>query len=242
VNNFVGFMASISSGVIVSLVTLWLAARQRTREERLAKLQRREAILAGIGRELQWNRTAVRDLEIRNAHYMIGDLKTVAFERYGTELATIELTDEGSRIVGGAQDLHVSAFARRHRKLRGVPSSPRPIAGSPTTRPEARLPNACLQVMRAIFDVSMLHARARSGRAHHHRVRRPNPRELPEHVDRSGRHAAVRCPPEPKQPKIRLFKEHTGKWVRTRRHSLCALPRTRDYVGETSEPGDPGRL
>ena len=30
-----------------------------------------------------------------------------------------ELTDEGSRIVGGAQDLHVSAFARRHRKLRG---------------------------------------------------------------------------------------------------------------------------
>ena len=89
VNNFVGFMASISSGVIVSIVTLWLAGRQRTKEERLAEQRRREAILAGIGRELQWNRTAIKDLEIGNAHYMIGDLKTVAFERYGAELATM---------------------------------------------------------------------------------------------------------------------------------------------------------
>ena len=53
VNNFVGFMASISSGVIVSIVTLWLAGRQRTKEETLAEQRRREAILAGIGRELQ---------------------------------------------------------------------------------------------------------------------------------------------------------------------------------------------
>ncbi len=30
-----------------------------------------------------------------------------------------QLTDEGSRVVGRAQDLHVSAFARRHRSLRG---------------------------------------------------------------------------------------------------------------------------
>ena len=82
-------MVSISSGVIVSLVALWLAGRQRKRKERLAERRRREAILAGIGRELQWNRTAVRALEIRNAHYLIGDLKTVAFERHGADLATI---------------------------------------------------------------------------------------------------------------------------------------------------------
>ena len=88
-NNFLGFMASISSGVIVSLVTLWLAGRQRTKQDRLAEQQRRETILAGIGRELQWNRTAIKDLELSSAHYLTGDLKTVAFERYGAELATI---------------------------------------------------------------------------------------------------------------------------------------------------------
>ena len=88
-NVFLGLLASISSGVIVSLITLWFAARQRTKEERLAERQRRDAVLAGIGRELQWNRTAIRDIEIGNAHFMIGNLKTVAFERHGAELATI---------------------------------------------------------------------------------------------------------------------------------------------------------
>ena len=52
--------------------------------------KRREAILAGIGRELQWNRTATRgELDASNAHYMIGSLATVAFERHGSELAAI---------------------------------------------------------------------------------------------------------------------------------------------------------
>lgn len=83
-------LLSIVSGVFVSLVTLWLAARQRARQERRAEARRRDAILAGIGRELQWNRTATRNaLDARNAHYMIGSLATVAFERHGSELATI---------------------------------------------------------------------------------------------------------------------------------------------------------
>ena len=82
-------VSGVFSGVIVSLVTLWLAGRQRARQERRAEAKRREAILAGIGRELQWNRTATRELDASNAHFKIGSLATVAFERHGSELAAI---------------------------------------------------------------------------------------------------------------------------------------------------------
>ena len=82
-------MSGVFSGVIVSLVTLWLAGRQRAEQERRAEAKRREAILAGIARELQWNRTATRALEASNAHFKIGSLATVAFERHGSELAAI---------------------------------------------------------------------------------------------------------------------------------------------------------
>ena len=86
----VSVFSGVIAGVIVSLVTLWLAARQRAGEERRAETTRREAILAGIGRELQWNRSATRTtLDATNAHYIIGRLATVAFERHGSELATI---------------------------------------------------------------------------------------------------------------------------------------------------------
>ena len=89
-DDFIALVLSILSGVIVSLVTLWLAGRQRVRQERRTEARRREAILAGIGRELQWNRTATRGaLDASNAHYMIARLATVAFERHGSELATI---------------------------------------------------------------------------------------------------------------------------------------------------------
>ena len=89
-DGLIALAVSVFSGVIVSLVTLWLAARQRAGEERRAEATRRDAILAGIGRELQWNRSATRTaLDATNAHYMIGRLATVAFERHGSELATI---------------------------------------------------------------------------------------------------------------------------------------------------------
>ena len=53
------------SGVIAGvIVTLWLAARQRAGEERRAEATRREAILAGIGRELQLNRSATRKSDV----------------------------------------------------------------------------------------------------------------------------------------------------------------------------------
>ena len=89
-DEFIGSVTpSIVSGAIVSLVTLWLAGQQRARQERRAEAKRREAILAGIGRELQWNRTATRELEESNAHFKIRSLATVAFERHGSELAAI---------------------------------------------------------------------------------------------------------------------------------------------------------
>lgn len=76
--------------MIVSLVAVTLAGRQRANEERLADEHRREAILAAIGRELRWNRTATRGgLDAGNAHVMVGTLSTVAFQRYGADLATI---------------------------------------------------------------------------------------------------------------------------------------------------------
>lgn len=89
-DEFIALVLSVLSGVIVSLVTLWLSGRQRVRQERRMATRRREAILAGIGRELQWNRTATRgSLDASNARYMIGSLATVAFERHGSELAMI---------------------------------------------------------------------------------------------------------------------------------------------------------
>ena len=74
-DEFIALVLSIVSGVIVSLVTLWLAGRQKARQERRTEEKRREAVLAGIGRELQWNRTATRGvLDAGNAHYMVGRL------------------------------------------------------------------------------------------------------------------------------------------------------------------------
>ena len=92
-DEFIALVLSIASGVcsgvIVSLVTIWLAGRQRAGEEQRAEAKRREAILAGIERELRWNLTATRALDASDAHYKIGLLATVAFERHGSELATI---------------------------------------------------------------------------------------------------------------------------------------------------------
>ena len=80
-NELIALAVSVFSGVIVSLVTPWLAARQRAGEERRVEAARRKAILAGIGRELQWNGSATRTtLDATNAHYEIGRLATVAFE------------------------------------------------------------------------------------------------------------------------------------------------------------------
>ena len=88
-DEFFALILSILSGVIVSLVTLSLAGWQRARQESRAEARRREAILTGIGRELQWNRIATRrTLDASNAHYMIGRLSTVAFERHGSDLMT----------------------------------------------------------------------------------------------------------------------------------------------------------
>ena len=109
-DEFIALVLSVLSGVIVSLVTLRLAGWQRDRQERRTEARRREAILAGIGRELQGNRTATRgELDASNAHYKIGSLATVAFERYGSELATIapdsvELVFEHYSMVGTARE------------------------------------------------------------------------------------------------------------------------------------------
>ena len=84
------FTLTVLAGVIVSLVTLWLAGRQRTNQERQAQARRRTAVLAAIGRELRWNRGATRgELDASNAHVMVGALNTVAFEAHAGELATI---------------------------------------------------------------------------------------------------------------------------------------------------------
>ena len=88
-DQIIAFMLSILAGVVVSLITLWLAGRQRTKHEAQTEKRRREAILAGIGRELQWNRFATKDSDATNAHYMVGKLATVAFERHGADLAMI---------------------------------------------------------------------------------------------------------------------------------------------------------
>ena len=76
--------------MIVSLITLWLAGRQRAKAERQAEERRRQAILDEIGCELRWNRTAPKGtLDAGNAHYMIGKLSTVALERHGADMAMI---------------------------------------------------------------------------------------------------------------------------------------------------------
>ena len=77
------FTLTVLAGVMVSLVSLWLAGRQRTRQEEQAQFRRREAVLAAIGRELRWNRVATRgNLDANNAHVTVGALTTVAFERH----------------------------------------------------------------------------------------------------------------------------------------------------------------
>ena len=89
-DELIAFVLTILAGVMVSLITLWLAGRQRAGEEKRAEERRREAVLAAIGAELRWNRTATRGtLDASNAHVMVGTLATVAFERHGADLATI---------------------------------------------------------------------------------------------------------------------------------------------------------
>ena len=84
------FTLTVLAGVIVSLVTLWLAGRQRAKQEAQAAARRREAVLDAIGRELRWNRRATHgELDASNAHVMVGALTTVAFEAHAGELASI---------------------------------------------------------------------------------------------------------------------------------------------------------
>ena len=104
------FAVTVLAGVIVSLVTLWLAGRQRARQEALADARRRATVLAAIGRELRWNRRATRgELDARNAQVMVGALTTVAFERHAGKLATtapesVECVYEHYGIVGKARE------------------------------------------------------------------------------------------------------------------------------------------
>lgn len=84
------FTLTVLAGVIVSLISLWCAARQRTRQEERAETRRREAVLYAIGYELRRNRVATRGkLDASNAHVTVGALTTIAFERHGDELASI---------------------------------------------------------------------------------------------------------------------------------------------------------
>lgn len=88
-NALLEMSAAILAGVIVSLFSVWLASRQRAKEDRLKEAKRRDAILASIGQELRWNRTATRSLDVTNSHFMIGKLSTVAFERHGADLVEV---------------------------------------------------------------------------------------------------------------------------------------------------------
>lgn len=130
-DEFSTFVFPILSGVIVSLVTLWLAGRQHTKRERQVEERRRQAILAAIGCELRWNRTATRGEEILdtgNAHYMIGKLSTVAFEQHGADMAVIAPASveivfehysivgkvrEGIRAIAGSPDRESNEMLRR---------------------------------------------------------------------------------------------------------------------------------
>ena len=89
-DDVIAFVLTVLAGVIVSLATLFFAGLQRARQERLAEDRRRDAVLAAFGRELRWNRGATaKNLDAGNAHVLVDALTTVAFERYGAELATI---------------------------------------------------------------------------------------------------------------------------------------------------------
>ena len=126
---FIAFALTTLSGVVVSLVTLWLSGRQRTRQETRAEDGRREAILATIGAELRWNRTATRGkLDASNAHLMVGTLASIAFERHGADLSTVapdsvELVfkhyalvskvREGIRAMGGPPSTDAAESVRR---------------------------------------------------------------------------------------------------------------------------------
>ena len=129
-DKLIAFVFTILSGVIVSLITLWLARRQHARSERQSEERRRQAVLAAIGCELRWNRTATKGKEILdtgNAHYMIGKLSTVAFERHGADLATIapdsvEIVFEHysmvSKVREGIRTIAVSPYREDNEMLR----------------------------------------------------------------------------------------------------------------------------
>ena len=86
----ISFALTIGSGVLVSVITLLLAEYQRARQEARSEKRCREAILTAIRAELRWNRTAnLNDLDVTNAHILVGALTTVAFERHGADLSTI---------------------------------------------------------------------------------------------------------------------------------------------------------
>jgi len=87
---FIGFILAILSGVIVARISLRFAAQQRVIEETEDEAKKNDAILNSIAFELQWNRQATRgNVDVTNVHVAIGALTTVAFERFGAELANI---------------------------------------------------------------------------------------------------------------------------------------------------------
>ena len=112
-DEMIAFVLTVLAGALVSMATLWLAARQRAEDERRAEGRRRDVVLNALGRELRWNRGATRgNSEVRdatNAHVRVGALTTVAFERYGADLATIvpdsvELVFEHYGMVGRVRE------------------------------------------------------------------------------------------------------------------------------------------
>ena len=50
----IAFLLTTCSGVVASLTTLWLAGRQRSKQEAVAEARRRDAILVAIRSELRW--------------------------------------------------------------------------------------------------------------------------------------------------------------------------------------------
>lgn len=136
------FTLTVLASVIVSLVTLWLAGRQRARQEQQAESRRREAVLAAIGRERRWNRGATGgQLDARNAHVMVGALTSVAFDAHAGELATIApesvatvyehygmvgRAQEGIRALGHPAPTPTNRFARTGLECVWKPASPSP--------------------------------------------------------------------------------------------------------------------
>ena len=125
----ISFSLAITSGVLVSLITLWLSGLQRANQEERSEKRRRDAIFAAIGEELRWNRSAIRtDVDVTNAHILVGALTSVAFERYGADLSTIApdcikpvfkhyaqvgKTREGIRAIAGSRDFEASDKVRQ---------------------------------------------------------------------------------------------------------------------------------